>query len=84
MINYLEEIKTKIVQKISPEKITLVDNSYLHKKHKSFDPKKYHIKLIIKSKKLKSMNKIQSHKIIFSILHEDLKKKINDLEILIE
>ena len=84
MINYLEEIKAKIVEKINPEKITLLDNSHLHKKHKSFDPNKYHIKLIIKSKKLKSMQKIQAHKVIFSILNEDIKTKIHALEILVE
>jgi BolA family transcriptional regulator, general stress-responsive regulator len=84
MINYLEEIKAKIVKKVNPENITLLDNSHLHKKHKSFDPKKYHIKLIIESKKLKSMQKIQAHKVIFSILDEDMKTKIHALEILIE
>tara|TARA_B110000008_G_C16563009_1_gene401056 strand:- start:228 stop:482 length:255 start_codon:yes stop_codon:yes gene_type:complete len=84
MINYLEKIKAKIVKKVNPENITLLDNSHLHKKHKSFDPKKYHIKLIIESKKLKSMQKIQAHKVIFSILDEDMKTKIHALEILIE
>ena len=84
MINYLEKIKAKIVKKVNPENITLLDNSHLHKKHKSFEPKKYHIKLIIESKKLKSMQKIQAHKVIFSILDEDMKTKIHALEILIE
>ena len=84
MINYLEKIKAKIVKKVNPENITLLDNSHLHKKHKSFDPKKYHIKLIIESKKLESMQKIQAHKVIFSILDEDMKTKIHALEILIE
>ncbi len=77
----LEQIKRKINKKINPENITLIDNSNLHSKHKSFDKNKYHIKIIIKSKKLKSMNKIAAHKEIFSILKDEMKNKIHALEI---
>ena len=63
-----DEIKEKINEKINPENIILVDNSYLHTKHKSFDSNKFHLKLIIKSKKLKNMDKIAAHKEIFAIL----------------
>ena len=69
----LEQIKRKINKEINPENITLIDNSNLHSKHKSFDKNKYHIKIIIKSKKLKSMNKIAAHKEIFSILKDEPK-----------
>jgi len=77
----LEQIKRKINKEINPENITLIDNSNLHSKHKSFDKNKYHIKIIIKSKKLKSMNKIAAHKEIFSILKDEMKNKIHALEI---
>ena len=77
----LEQIKRKINKEINPENITLIDNSNLHSKHKSFDKNKYHIKIIIKSKKLKSMNKIAAHKEIFSILKDEMKNKIHSLEI---
>ena len=40
------------------QKITLIDNSHLHKKHKSYDPKRYHIKLIIQSKQLQKLSKM--------------------------
>ena len=62
MISFLEKIKIKIINELKPDKISLIDNSNLHFKHKSFDPNKFHIKLVIKSEKLKNMNKIQAHK----------------------
>ena len=67
-MNFFDAVKEKINRKISPENIILIDNSNLHSKHKSFDINKFHLKLIIKSKRLKSINKIQAHKEIFSIL----------------
>ena len=81
MITFLEKVKTKINNKLSPEQILLIDNSYLHTKHKSFDSNKFHLKLIIKSEKLKKMSKIDAHKIIFSILDVEMKNKIHALEI---
>ena len=83
-MNIFDEIKEKINEKINPENIILVDNSYLHTKHKSFDSNKIHLKLIIKSKKLKNMDKIVAHKEIFSILKNEMKDKIHALEIKIQ
>ena len=81
MATFLEKIKEKINIELTPEQILLVDNSNLHTKHKSFDSNKYHLKLVIKSEKLASMNKIDAHKVIFSILKEEMKNKIHALEI---
>ena len=81
MITFLEEVKKKINNKLNPEQILLIDNSSLHSKHKSFDSEKFHIKLIIKSEKLKNMEKIDAHKAIFSILNDEMKNKIHALEI---
>ena len=55
-MNFFDEIKEKINKKINPENIILIDNSSHHTKHKSFDLNKFHLKIIIKSKKLKKMN----------------------------
>ena len=84
MTTFLEEVKAKINNKLSPEHILLIDDSYLHTKHKSFDSKKFHLKLIIKSEKLKNMKKIDAHKVIFSILNDEMKNKIHALEIKIK
>ena len=83
-MNFFDEIKKKINEKINPENIILVDNSYLHTKHKSFDSNKIHLKLIIKSKKLKNMDKIAAHKEIFEILKNEMKDRIHALEIEIQ
>ena len=81
MITFLEKVKAKISNKLNPEQIILIDNSNLHTKHKSFDVNKYPLKLIIKSVKLKNMGRIEAHKIIFSILNDEIKNKIHALEI---
>ena len=81
MITIYEEIKKKIIKKIKPKNIILIDNSSLHKTHKSFDLNKVHLKIIIESEKLKKMNKIDAHKQIFSILKEEMKNRIHALEI---
>jgi len=81
MTTFLEMIKSKINKEFSPEEIDLIDNSDLHKKHKSFNEDKYHFKLIIKSNKLKNMKKIEAHKAIFSLLANEMKNKIHALEI---
>jgi len=81
MIHLFNKIKEKINIKINPENIILIDNSHLHTKHKSFDPNKLHLKVIIKSEKLKSMSRINAHKKIFSILKDEMNNKIHALEI---
>ena len=80
-MNFFDKLKEKINNKINPENIIVIDNSHLHSKHKSFDPKKFHLKLIIKSQKLKKMDKILAHKEIYSILENEMENKIHALEI---
>ena len=81
MIEFFNQIKKQITSEINVEDITLIDNSSLHSKHKSFDPKKFHLKIIIRSKDLKKMNKIVAHKKIFSILKNEMANQIHALEI---
>ena len=80
-MNFFDKVKEKINKKINPENIILIDNSHLHTKHKSFDSNKFHLKIIIKSEKLKNMNKIAAHKEIYSILKDEMSNKIHALEI---
>ena len=54
MENYFEILKKKICDNIDIEKIEVIDNTYLHKKHKEFQKNKYHLKLIIKSDSLRN------------------------------
>ena len=80
-MDFFNQIKEKISKEINPEDIKLIDNSNLHIKHKSFDKNKFHIKIIIKSEKLKSISKIEAHKKILSILKDEFKNRIHALEI---
>jgi stress-induced morphogen len=81
MNDFLEFVKNKIKNNIKVEKIKIINNSNLHKKHKSFDPEKYHLKLEIDSVYLKSLNKIKGQREIMTILSQELKTKIHALEI---
>ena len=74
MKTFLDSIKEKIKSELKPEYLSLIDNSHLHTRHKSFDPNKYHLKIVIKSVRLKEMQKIEAHRLIFSILGEEMKK----------
>ena len=80
-MNFFDEVKEKINKEINPENIILIDNSYLHTKHKSFDSNKLHLKIIIKSEKLRKIGQIKAHRAIFSILKDEMKNKIHALEI---
>ena len=83
-MNFFDTVKEKINKKLNPENIILIDNTNLHAKHKSFDSNKFHLKIIIKSEKLKNMSKIKAHKEIFSILKDEMNNKIHALEIEIQ
>ncbi len=76
-------VKKKINQNILIESIDIEDKSFLHKNHIGNDQNKYHLKLIIKSNKLKKMKKIESTRKIYSILEVEMKKHIHSIQILI-
>ena len=54
MKSFIETIKEKIVNNIQVNKIEIIDNTHIHKKHKSFNKSKLHLKIIIESDFLKS------------------------------
>ena len=81
MINFLDYLKKKLIKKLETDKILIIDNSYLHQKHKSFDSNKLHLKFIIESAKLKEMNNVDAERIIYSILRDELKNKIHSIQI---
>ena len=83
-MKFFEEVKVKINEKFNTENINIIDKSHLHSKHISFDPNKYHLKIVIKSKRLKEMEKIDAHRKIFSILKSEMENKIHALEIEIQ
>ena len=83
-INQLVEIvKNKILREISVESIEIVDKTFLHKKHKTHQKGKFHIKIVIGSKELKDLSKISSNKKIFKILDDEIKNYIHSIEIIL-
>jgi|TARA_B100001063_G_scaffold47155_1_gene40947 BolA protein len=84
-INELTSIvKKKIQDEISIENIRIEDKSFLHKNHPNNQKGKYHLKILLKSKELNKMNKIESNKKIFKILQTEIKQFIHSLQIFID
>ena len=84
MNNFIKIIEKKVKNNIKIENITVTDNSQLHKKHKFFDPKKYHLSLEINSDYLKKMNRVRAQREVMKVLEDELKNKIHALEIKIK
>ena len=81
-INQLsKKIETKLLKDTSIKDVKIIDNTYRHLKHNSHQKGKYHIKLEINSEILKKTNRIQSNKVIYKILSEELKTYIHSLQI---
>ena len=81
--NLIKKIENKICNKIKCEKILIEDKTFLHRKHKNFDDKKYHLRIKIESSELKSKRKIESNRYIYSILHQELKNNIHSIQLII-
>ena len=84
MNNYFKAVCAKLNTEFKIENIEVVDNSYMHKGHKSFSRGKYHLHLKIKSLFLNSISRLSAQKMIMKVLQDDLKTKIHALEISIE
>ena len=76
-------VKKKLIEQIKLENIVIEDKSFLHKKHKNNEKGKYHLKILIASKELSKLGKIESNRIIHKILNEEIKLYIHSLQILI-
>tara|TARA_X000000368_G_C22909566_1_gene657956 strand:+ start:48 stop:308 length:261 start_codon:yes stop_codon:yes gene_type:complete len=76
-------VKNKLQNNLKIESINIEDKSFLHKNHLGNQEGKFHLKLIIVSKDLIKMNKIESNKKIYKILENELKKNIHSIQILI-
>ena len=81
-INQLsKKIENKLLNDSFIKSVKIIDNTYKHLKHNSHQKGKFHIKLEINSEVLKKMNRIQSNKVIYKILSEELKTDIHSLQI---
>ena len=80
----IANIKKKLYDKIKIEDILVEDKTFLHKNHASHEKNKFHIKIKISSKELKTLSKIESNKKVYKILNQELKDYIHSLQILIK
>ena len=77
----ISNVKKKIKKNINIENILIEDKTFLHKNHEGHEKNKFHLKIIIESKELKKLSKIESNKKIYKILDEELKNHIHSLQI---
>ena len=84
MNDFLKFVENKIKINFNTESILIKDNSNLHKKHKFFNPKKYHLYLEVESKYLRSLTKIESQRKIMKLLAEAISSKIHAIEIVLK
>ena len=76
-------VKKKLQNQINIEDIKIEDKSFLHKNHATNQEGKFHLKISLISSELKIMNKIESNKKIYKILHKEMKESIHSIQILI-
>ena len=76
-------IKNKLEKNILLDKVIIEDKSFLHKNHPGNQMGKFHLKIIIKSKELVLLSKIDSNKKIYKILEKEMKDYIHSIQILI-
>ena len=82
-INQLSELlKKKILKHKIIENVEIEDKSFLHRKHQSNEPGKFHLIIKINSIELKKKSKIDSNRFIYKILKEEIKLYIHSLQIL--
>ena len=74
-------VEKKIKEAVSLEQIFIEDKSFLHKNHKGNDKDKFHLKITVKSKKLKSLNKVKANKIIYKSISDELKTHIHSIQL---
>ena len=76
-------IKKKLSDQINIQSIDIEDKSFLHKNHTGNEIDKFHLKISLRSLQLKKLSKIDSNKIIYKTLENEMKSYIHSLQILI-
>ena len=76
-------VKKKLTDQIDIERIEIEDKSFLHKNHAGNQEGRYHLKIIMSSSELKSLNRIESNKRVYKILDKEMKEHIHSIQILI-
>ena len=80
MNTFLQLIRKKLINTLKASNVEIIDNTSKHKNHKFFQEDKFHLKIIIESEYLKSLNRIDAHRKVKQILKKEF-KKIHALEL---
>ena len=65
-------IKKKLLNQIEIDNILIEDKSFLHKNHPGNNKNKFHLKISLKSKEMKKINKIYDQKKLKYFLKKEL------------
>ena len=79
----IKTVEEKLKKELQIEYLRIEDKSFLHKNHKSHEKGKFHLKLVIASKELSKISKVNAMRVIYKILDLELKKYIHSIQILI-
>ncbi len=75
-------IKDKLLNLIAPEYLEVIDESHKHAGHGDMSGKEgTHFVIKIKAKSLEDMGRVQSHRMIYSYLQEEIKQGVHALSI---
>ena len=81
-MNRKKRIYNLLLEEFDEFSIEIIDNSHLHSGHNNFDGKnETHIKIILKSKTSKKLNRLNIHKKINNILKNEYNSGLHSLEI---
>ncbi len=84
MMEIIKNIEGQLRKDFNLSSLKIIDNTHLHKEHKNFQKNKLHLKIILKSDRLKKLGTINANRKIFFSLREYIKKYIHSLQIKIE
>ena len=74
-------VKKKITDNLVVEKIIISDETKKHQNHKSHTTGKFHLNIEIISTELSKINKVKSSKLIYKILHHEIKEYIHSIKL---
>ncbi|WP_028879068.1 BolA family protein [Terasakiella pusilla] len=77
-----EVMKKKINEELSPEKLVLEDESYMHAGHAGANPQgESHFNLLIVSDKFEGVSRVQRQRMVYDILADELKDRVHALSL---
>ena len=77
------KIKELLTKELTPDLIEIVDNSKQHERHAGIEvgQKETHLYIKIISKKFETLNKVESHKLVYGLLNTEFNKGLHALEL---